>query len=294
SYGKLALKTHPLKCKEPWAPKRFLQLAEAYDVLSDPEKKGIYDKFGEEGLKGGIPLELGGENSWSDGYVFHNNPDKVFKEFFGGDSPFAEFFAEDNAELLLPFGGPRGLGALKQDPPIVRDLYLSLEELFYGCTKKMKISHRVMNNGGQTSTIREKILTIEVQPGWKQGTKITFQKEGDQGPNVIPADITFVVKEKLHPRFKREDDNLIYVATIPLGKALTGCTVEVRTLDGRLLNIPLNDIVDPKYCKVVPGEGMPLLQDPQRKGDLFIYFNLLFPKKLTPDKRMLLKSALLS
>ncbi|NXV21781.1 DJB13 protein, partial [Cepphus grylle] len=276
AYRKLALKNHPLKCKEPWAPKRFRQLAEAYDVLSDPMKKGIYDKFGEEGLKGGIPLEFGGENPWTVGYVFHNNPDKVFREFFGGDNPFA------------------GRGAMKQDPPIVRDLYLSLEDLFYGCTKKIKISRRVMNEDGQTSTIRDKILTIDVQPGWKQGTRITFEKEGDQGPNVIPADITFVIQEKLHPRFKRENDNLTYVAAIPLGKALVGCMVEVRTLDGRLLNIPINDIVDPKYCKVVPGEGMPLLQDPRRKGDLHIYFNICFPKKLTRDKKLLLKSALLS
>ncbi|XP_074996507.1 dnaJ homolog subfamily B member 13 isoform X1 [Calonectris borealis] len=219
AYRKLALKNHPLKCKEPWAPKRFRQLAEAYDVLSDPMKKGIYDKFGEEGLKGGIPLEFGGENPWTVGYVFHNNPDKVFREFFGGDNPFAEFFAEDGSELMLPFGGLRGRGVMKQDPPIVRDLYLSLEDLFYGCTKKIKISRRVMNEDGQTSTIREKILTIDVQPGWKQGTRITFEKEGDQGPNVIPADITFVVQEKLHPRFKRvNNNNLAYVATIPLGK----------------------------------------------------------------------------
>ncbi|KAM6140820.1 dnaJ homolog subfamily B member 13 isoform 2-T2 [Pterocles gutturalis] len=294
AYRKLALKSHPLKCREPWAPRRFRELAEAYDVLSDPMKKGIYDKFGEEGLKGGIPLEFGDDNPWTAGYVFHNNPDRVFREFFGGDNPFAEFFAEDGSELTLPFGGLRGRGVMKQDPPIVRDLYLSLEDLFYGCTKKIKISRRVMNEDGQTSTIRDKILTIDVQPGWKQGTRITFEKEGDQGPNVIPADITFVVQEKLHPRFKRSDDNLIYVATIPLGKALVGCTVDVRTLDGRLLNIPINDIVDPKYCKVVQGEGMPLLQDPRHKGDLLIYFNICFPKKLTPDKKMLLKSALLS
>nr|XP_048695288.1 dnaJ homolog subfamily B member 13 isoform X5 [Caretta caretta] len=101
----------------------------------------------------------------------------------------------------------------------------------------------VMNEDGHTSTIRDKILTIDVQPGWKQGTRITFQKEGDQGPNIIPADIIFIVREKLHPRFKREDDDLLYVATIPLGKALIGCTVDVRTLDDRLLNIPINDIV---------------------------------------------------
>ncbi|XP_030320705.1 dnaJ homolog subfamily B member 13 isoform X2 [Calypte anna] len=256
AYRKLSLKYHPLKCKEPWAPKKFKQLAEAYDVLSDPMKKGIYDKFGEEGLKGGIPLEFGAENPWSTGYVFHNKPEKVFREFFGGDNPFAEFFAEDGSELVVPFGGLQGRGAMKQDPPIVRNLYLSLEDLFYGCTKKMKISHR--------------------------------------GPNVIPADITFVVQEKPHPRFRRVNDDLIYISTIPLGKALVGCSVAVRTLDGRLLNIPINDIVDPQYCKVVPGEGMPLAQDPRSKGNLLIYFNICFPKKLTPEKKILLRNALLS
>uniref|UniRef100_A0A8B9S756 DnaJ homolog subfamily B member 13 n=1 Tax=Apteryx owenii TaxID=8824 RepID=A0A8B9S756_APTOW len=293
AYRKLALRNHPLKCKEPRAQERFRQLAEAYDVLSDPKKKGVYDKFGEEGLKGGIPLEFGTENSWTVGYVFHNNPYKVFKEFFGGDNPFAEFFAEDGSEPNVAFGGLRGRGVRKQDPPIERDLYLSLEDLFYGCTKKIKISRRVMNEDGQTTAIRDKILTIDVRPGWKQGTRITFEKEGDQGPNVIPADITFVVQEKLHPRFKRAGDNLIYVAAIPLGKALVGCTVEVKTLDGRLLNIPVNDVVDPKYRKVVPGEGMPLLREPARKGDLVIYFDIAFPKQLTPDKKKLLRNALL-
>ncbi|XP_042668901.1 dnaJ homolog subfamily B member 13 isoform X1 [Centrocercus urophasianus] len=206
-------------------------------------RRGIYDRFGEEGLKGGIPVESGGEDAWTAGYVFHNNPDKVFKEFFGGHNPFAEFFTKDGLEVTLPFGGLRGRGVMKQDPPMVWDLHVSLEDLFFGCTKKMKISHRVMNEDGQTSTIRDKILIIDVQPGWKQGTRVTFEKEGDQGPNVIPADITFVIQEKPHPRFKRTKDDLIYVANIPLGKALIGCTVDVRTLDGRLLNVPINDIV---------------------------------------------------
>lgn len=63
-------------------------------------KKGVYDKFGEEGLKGGIPLEFGTENPWTVGYVFHGNPEKVFKEFFGGDNPFA-----GRGLLSLFFGG---------------------------------------------------------------------------------------------------------------------------------------------------------------------------------------------
>ena len=100
-----------------------------------------------------------------------------------------------------------------------------------------------MNEDGHTSSIRDKILTITVKPGWRESTRITFPKEGDQGPNNIPADIVFIVRDKMHPRFKREGNNLIFKATVLLGKALTGCGVSVPTLDGRLLNIPINDII---------------------------------------------------
>ncbi|KAE8628050.1 hypothetical protein XENTR_v10007283 [Xenopus tropicalis] len=180
AYRKLALKYHPLKNKEPSAPHRFKQIAEAYDVLSDLRKKATYDKFGEEGLKGGVPPEFGGEEAWTSGYVFHGNPDRTFNEFFGGDNPFADFFTPTGSEVNTGFGGLRGRGMKTQDPPIERDLYLSLEDLFFGCTKKIKISRRVMNDDGHTSSIRDKILSIDARPGWREGTKITFQNEGDQ------------------------------------------------------------------------------------------------------------------
>ncbi|KAM8923129.1 dnaJ homolog subfamily B member 13 isoform 2-T3 [Lycaon pictus] len=212
----------------------------------------------------------------------------------GKDRAIKEFFDAEESEIDLNFGGLRGRGVKKQDPPIERDLYLSLEDLFFGCTKKIKISRRVLNEDGYSSTIKDKILTIDVKPGWRQGTRITFEKEGDQGPNIIPADIIFIVKEKLHPRFRRENDNLLFVNPIPLGKALTCCTVEVKTLDDRLLNIPINDIVHPKYFKKVPGEGMPLPEDPTKKGDLFIFFDIQFPTRLTPQKKQMLHQALLT
>lgn len=152
----------------------------------------------------------------------------------------------------------------------------------------------MLNEDGYSSTIKDKILTIDVKPGWRQGTRITFEKEGDQGPNIIPANIIFIVKEKLHPRFRRENDNLFFVNSIPLGKALTCCTVEVKTLDDRLLNIPINDIIHPKYFKKVPGEGMPLPEDPAKKGDLFIFFDIQFPTHLTAQKKQMLRQALLT
>ncbi|XP_072466987.1 dnaJ homolog subfamily B member 13 isoform X3 [Notamacropus eugenii] len=256
AYRKLALKNHWLNAQDSNSAERFKQIAEAYDVLSDPIKRAIYDKFGEEGLKGGIPPEFSSQVTWTKGYVFHGDANRVFHEFFGGDNPYSEFFDPDGKDVNLNFGGLRGRGIKKQDPPIERDLYLSLEDLFFGCTKKIKISRR--------------------------------------GPNIIPADIIFIVKEKLHPRFRREDDNLFFVSSIPLGKALTCCTVEVKTLDDRLLNIPINDIVHPKYFKKVPGEGMPLASDPTKKGDLFILFDIQFPTHLTPTKKQMLKQALLT
>ncbi|XP_066506697.1 dnaJ homolog subfamily B member 13 [Hoplias malabaricus] len=292
AYRRLALKYHPQNSSQPGAYDKFNELAEAYEVLSDLRKKATYDKFGEEGLKGGIPPESAASGAWSSGYVYHGNPNKTFRQFFGGDNPFADFYTADGNEVSIDFGGLRGRGVKKQDPPIERDLHLALEDLFYGCTKKIKISRRVMNEDGHTSSIKDKILTITVKPGWSEGTRVTFPKEGDQGPNNVPADIVFIVRQKPHPRFVCRKNYLIYTAHISLEMALTGFSVEVETLDGRLLNIPVNDIVHPQYSKVIPGEGMPTSDSPSTKGDLIIQFNTHFPEKLTAEKKRLLKQVL--
>ncbi|XP_078401353.1 dnaJ homolog subfamily B member 13 isoform X2 [Cetorhinus maximus] len=253
AYRKLALKYHPNKSTDRCAEDKFLQIAEAYDVLSDLRKKATYDKFGMEGLKGGVPMEFDETGAWTSGYTFHGNAHKIFRDFFGGDNPFADFF-DAKEEISLGFGGLRGRGVKKQDPPIEKELHLSLEDLYHGCLKKIKISRRIMNEDGHTSSIKDKILTIQVKQGWKPGTKITFPNEGDQ--------------------------------------ALTGHTVEIETLDGRFLSIPINYIVHPKYTKVVPGEGMPLSKNPLQKGNLVIQFNIQFPEKLTTSKKKLIIRAL--
>ncbi|XP_033113332.1 dnaJ homolog subfamily B member 13-like [Anneissia japonica] len=293
AYRKLSLKYHPDKNQEIGAFAKFKQVAEAYDVLGDPKKKAVYDQFGEEGLKSGVPEGSGQTGAYTHGYAFHGDAHKVFKNFFGGDNPFNEFFDGVDGDLSMGFGGLLGRGNKKQDDSIERDLVLTLEEVFHGCTKKMKISRRVMNEDGHTSSERDKILTITVKKGWKEGTRITFPKEGDQGPNNIPANIVFIVRDKAHPRFKRDGNDLIFTAKVLLGKALTGCSVEIPTLDGRLLNIPINDIVSPGYQKIVPGEGMPISTEQNKKGNLIIRFEIEFPKQLTPEKKHLLKEALL-
>ncbi|XP_054611108.1 dnaJ homolog subfamily B member 13 isoform X1 [Dunckerocampus dactyliophorus] len=290
AYRRLALKFHPSSNKEPESAEKYYQLGEAYDVLSDPRKRATYDKFGVEGLKGGIPYEFGSGGAWSSKYVYHGNPDKTFRQFFGSDNPFADFYTND-VPLLL--GGLLPEEVKTQDPPIERDLHLSLDDLFHGCTKKIKISRRVMNDDGYTSGIKDKILSIDVKPGWKEGTRIIFSKEGDQGPSKIPADIVFIVRQKSHPLFIRQNNDLIYKAQISLAMALTGCSVNVETLDGRLLNVPINDIVHFTYQKVVTGEGMPFSQNPSQRGNLILTFGIQFPERLSPERKDLIKQALL-
>ena len=112
-----------------------------------------------------------------------------------------------------------------------------------GVTKRMKISRRVLANDG-TAKKEEKVLTINVKPGWKSGTKITFQREGDQAPNKIPADIVFIIRDKPHQHFKREGPDLKYSSKITLkevrevwrdwlsDRMLSGCFIRTLTLPG--------------------------------------------------------------
>lgn len=124
-------------------------------------KKATYDKFGEDGLKGGIPLDAINTAAWSTQYVYHGKPEKTFTQFFGGDNPFAgetdDPCSSQVDELMCcvclpdfqmsdmpPQPGQLQPGVVKtQDPQIERDLHLSLDDLYLGCTKKIKISRRV-------------------------------------------------------------------------------------------------------------------------------------------------------
>lgn len=103
-----------------------------------------------------------------------------------------------------------------QDPPVVHELRVSLEEVFHGCTKRMRITRRRLNPDGKTTRTEDKILNIVIKSGWKEGTKITFPKEGDETAENIPADVVFVLKDKGHPRFKRDGSNIIYTVKVSL------------------------------------------------------------------------------
>uniref|UniRef100_A0A8C5PRV0 J domain-containing protein n=1 Tax=Leptobrachium leishanense TaxID=445787 RepID=A0A8C5PRV0_9ANUR len=315
AYRKQALKYHPDKNKDPGAEERFKEIAEAYDVLSDPKKKEIFDKFGEEGLKGtpGGGCGGGGSGGPSYSYTFHGDPHAMFSEFFGGRNPFDNFFArnDDDMDTDDPFAGfniGSGMGGFshfprappgrrehiskKQDPPVVRELPVSLEDVFNGCTKKMKISHKRLGPDRRSVHNEDKILTIQVKKGWKEGTKITFPKEGDETPTNIPSDIVFVLKDKPHTLFKRDSSNVIYAAKISLREALCGCSINVPTLDGRTIPLAVKDIVTPGSKRRISGEGLPFPKSPEQRGDIIVEFDICFPERLPAASREVLERIL--
>ena len=317
AYRKLALKYHPDKNKEPRADEKFKEISEAYEVLSDKEKRNIYDQFGEEGLKGGSGPPPGSngqagfnfsQNGGFQTFTFSNSDafntfSRAFGNDIGGFGGFADLFGhhqnsfgsfgrsqrnETDEPMDFDYMDSNNVGSFNmpkrqkiQDPPINKDLYISLEDIAKGCRKKIKITRQKLTNDQRSTYTDEKVLTIDVKKGWKEGTKITFPKEGDEKAGHIPADICIIIKDKPHEHFTRDkNNNLIYKANIPLRDALCGGKIKIPTLDGHFLNLEWNDVLKPGSRKTFPGQGLPLPKMPIRNGDLIVESNIVFPEKI--------------
>lgn len=270
AYKKMALKYHPDKNKEPNATDQFKLVSEAYEVLSDKKKRNIYNNFGEEGLKSG-------RNNRTN--IFRTtNPHDIFKNFCKTHN--STFSFTQNFSNISNFS----------DFPtqITKNIHCTLEELYTGKKKKLKISKKIQDKiTGKINKII-KILEINIKPGWKSGTRITFKGEGDQFNNHPPQDIIFIIVEKQHPIFKRTGDDLKIKLTLTLKEALCGTTKTITTLDGKQLNFSIKNIIEPNTIKIFGNEGMPKRSG--GRGNLSITFKIIFPKTLTDtDKSELSK-----
>lgn len=317
AYRKMALQYHPDKNPSPEAGEKFKEISLAYEVLSNPDKRKIYDAHGEQGIKEGG----GGGHGYS-------SPMDIFDMFFGGG-----------------FGGGRQRGP-RRTKNIMHQLGVSLEDMYNGTTRKLALQKNVICDecegvGGQTGAVQRcstcrgtgmqvriqqlgpgmmqqiqsmctgcqgqgeridpklrckkcsgkkvnrerKILEVQIDKGMEDGQKITFAGEGDQEPGLEPGDIIIVLDEKEHETFKRNGIDLITKIEINITEALCGFKRVVTTLDNRSLlvqTIP-GEVVKTGDLRCVYGEGMPTYRNPFEKGKLIIQFSVLFPDTLAPE-----------
>lgn len=316
AYRKLSLKFHPDKNPgDEKAAEQFKQISAAYGVLSDNEKRELYDKHGEEGLKEGRGGGRGGD------------PFDIFNMFFGGG------------------GGGRERGP-RRGKDVVHQLAVTLDQFYNGVTKKLALQKTVLCKvcdgegvkpehndrrdkvlkcnvcrgagvvikqrqlgpgmiqqmqtvcdkcGGEGDKINpkyvcgvcsgnktkkeRKILEINVDKGMEEGQKITFRGEGDQEPGIEPGNVVIVLMEKEHDTYTRKGCDLIIQMEVDLVDALCGLKRELTTLDDRTIHINTlpGEIISHGQLKMVKGEGMPRKGDPFNKGDLIIKFSVKLP-----------------
>ncbi|KAK8136262.1 psi1 [Apiospora sp. TS-2023a] len=353
-YRKAALKWHPDKNKDnPAAGEKFKECSQAYEILSDPEKRKVYDQYGLEFLlRGGGSAPPPGENPFAsagggggmpggfEGFNFggmpggggggartyhfstngggggngfnFSNPNNIFAEFMrsaGGGGGGGGYEEDDFADILggMPRGGggrsSRMRGGFPQDgfrngareatpevTTVERALPLTLEELYNGVTKKMKIKRKTFDESGKRTT-SDQVLEVPIKPGLKKGSKIKFKGVGDQEEGG-KQDLHFIVEEKPHVLYVREGDDLTHTVELSLKEALTGWKRLVTTIDGKQITVEKSGPTQPGSSDTYPNQGMPISKKPGERGNFVIKYNVKFPTSLTAQQKAQLKEIL--
>jgi molecular chaperone DnaJ len=321
AYRKIAIKFHP--DKNPGnsdAEDKFKEAAEAYEILSNAEKRAQYDRFGHAGMRGGG--FGGGGMSMED--IFSQ-----FGDIFGG-SAFESFFGGGA-------GGRSGMGRRGSNLRI--KLKLNLDEIANGVEKKIKVKRLVLADGvtfkncpkchgsGQIRKVvntmlgqmvssttcyschgsgkvidkkpgtvdntglepREEVITIKIPAGVSDGMQLSMSGKGNMAPGGShPGDLLIIIEEIEHKYLKRDGNNLIYDLHISFIDASLGTDLEVPTIDGKV-KIKLDPGTQSGKILRLRGKGIQDL-DGYGKGDQLIYVNVWTPKNLTSEERAKLES----
>jgi curved DNA-binding protein len=274
AYRKLALQFHPDRNpNNKTAEDKFKEANEAYQVLSDKDKRAHYDRLGKDysrwqqtGGRGGFDW-----SQWSTGrpggvrVEYGGNAEDIF-----GDGNFSDFFQQ----IFGGLGGFGSQGGRRQaaQPAYEQPVTVSLEEALQGASRLMQVDGRR--------------LEVNIPAGARSGTKVRMAGAGPAGRNGKPSDIYLVINVAEDPRFLRDGDDLTTEVDVDLYTAVLGGEARVPTLDGQVvLTVPAG--TQPGQSIRLKGRGMPQLKDPKKRGDLFAKIKVRLPKNLTTEQRKL-------
>lgn len=270
------------------------------------ERKGWFDKYGEYGLKEGVP---GLEGNIIGGYRYGGNSFEIFEKVFGTTNPFADRLEDDGKDQYgSMFGDSYGaLNSVVHPAPkdIILSVKCSLTELYNGCMKKVSYTRLGLMHDGRTQRDIPVEIEIEVKPGFSESTVLTFANKGNEAEGHRPSNVVVKFLQEVHPTLKRKDNDLIYTHTVTLEQALLSEPVKIKALDGRNIIATVDEIITPQTVKVVEGEGMPISQTPNSdalavltgsgqlpRGNLYIRFDVQFPKKISSNHKQTLINTL--
>lgn len=254
AYRKMAMKHHPDRGGNETT---FKQISEAYEILSDPQKKQMVDM----GVDPKAQHMGGGARPGQNPFEFHFN-----------SGNFEDVFSN------FGFGGPFGFGGRQQpqrNKTINITVDLSLEDVLRG--KELDAELAVPSG-------KKKIINISIPAGIEGGQQIRYQGMGDNSISGIPpGDLIVNIRVAPHPLFRREGDSLIVEKTISVWDAVLGCTLDLQTLDGKNLNIAVPAGTQPDTVLSCRNEGLPSMRNRQR-GNLLIKIKVLVPRNLSANQ----------
>lgn len=280
AYRKLAQKYHPDKNpgnKE--AENKFKEISEAYEVLSDPDKRKKYDNLGSSWNRfrqtGGNPNDF----DWSDwfqqstrqrqsGRGFGSGFSDIFDSGGGVSEFFEKIFGSNLGQKTAEAFGRKG-----QD--IKTTLEISLEEAFYGTTRTLDINNQK--------------IAIKIKPGITDGQLLKVSGKGFPGKRGGPnGDLLITVSIHPHPVFERRGDDLYTTVVIDLFKAILGGTSQIDVF-GSKIKIKINPETQPGKQLLLKNLGMPKYSNPEERGNLYVTIQIKLPEKLTATEIDLFK-----
>ncbi len=282
SYRKLALDHHPDRnLGDKAAEEKFKEINEAYQVLSDVEKRKRYDQLGESysswQQRGGTP---GGFN-WEDWSVKNTGGGNVrvevgdFGDIFGdtGIGDFSDFFRSIfGGRSVSRHPGSASTRSARQPQAFQQEVPISFFEAYQGTTRRIEI------DGHQKEVI--------IPPGARTGTKVRVSEAISTAPNRPKSDLYLVIEVADDPRYKRKKNNLYTDVEVDLYTAVLGGEIKVPTLSGNVvLSIPSG--TQPGQTFRLSGRGMPQLKNPKKSGDLYVKVNIRIPRNLSSEEKEL-------